>query len=100
MSDRPVRPGRKVPQRTCIGCRRSTAKRELIRIVRTPEGRIEVDPTGKKSGRGAYLCGRVDCWHEALRRDKLSSALRGRLSQGDRERLRTYAESLTATSTV
>jgi len=43
---------RHIPQRTCVGCRQVRAKRELIRIVRTPEGRVLIDPTGKKSGRG------------------------------------------------
>lgn len=108
MSKRPAQPrrlrrgqpSRHVPQRTCIGCRRSTAKRELIRIVRTPEGSVEVDATGKLSGRGAYLCGRVECWQEALKRDRLSTALKTRLSEADKERLRGYAESLSTTSAV
>lgn len=47
---------KKQPVRTCIGCKEAKDKRELIRIVRTPEGEILVDPTGKKSGRGAYIC--------------------------------------------
>ncbi len=47
---------RKIPQRMCVGCREMKNKRDLIRVVRTPEGNIEIDPTGKKSGRGAYLC--------------------------------------------
>lgn len=100
MSKRPVHPRRHVPQRTCVGCRCSTTKRGLIRIVRTPEGSVEVDATGKRSGRGAYLCSRVECWQEALKKDRLSSALRTRLSQGDKEKLRAHAESLSATSTA
>ena len=47
---------KKVPMRMCVGCREMKEKRELIRIVRTPEGETLMDPTGKKSGRGAYLC--------------------------------------------
>lgn len=100
MSKRPVHASRHVPQRTCVGCRRSTQKRELIRIVRTPEGTVEVDATGKRSGRGAYLCDSAQCWHEALRKDRLSSALRTRLSEADKERLRAYAESLSTPSAV
>lgn len=100
MSKRPVHQHRRVPQRTCVGCRRSAAKRELIRVVRTPEGPVEVDLTGKRSGRGAYLCSRVECWREALKKDRLSSALRTKLSEGDKERLRAHAESMTATSTM
>jgi predicted RNA-binding protein YlxR (DUF448 family) len=47
---------RKTPIRMCLGCRQSKAKRELIRVVRTPQGEIELDFTGKKAGRGAYIC--------------------------------------------
>ena len=47
---------RHIPQRTCVGCRTTTAKRQFVRIVRTAAGRVEVDLTGKKAGRGAYLC--------------------------------------------
>jgi predicted RNA-binding protein YlxR (DUF448 family) len=100
MTKRVAGPRRHVPQRTCVACRCTTVKRELIRIVRTPEGSVEVDPTGKRSGRGAYLCSRVECWQEALRKDRLSSALRTKLSEKDRERLRAHAESLTAASAV
>jgi len=64
-----------IPQRTCIACREKRAKRELIRIVRTPQGTIEVDPRGKKSGRGAYLCSRPACW-DLLDEGMLSRALK------------------------
>ena len=47
----------KMPVRTCIGCKCRKLKKEMIRIIRTPEGKIEIDKTGKKPGRGAYLCG-------------------------------------------
>ncbi|MBE3591067.1 MAG: YlxR family protein [Firmicutes bacterium] len=47
---------KRVPQRTCVGCGTSGAKRGLIRLVRTPEGAVVVDPTGKRNGRGAYVC--------------------------------------------
>ncbi len=85
---------RHLPQRTCVVCRETTGKRGLIRIVRTPEGVVEVDETGKKAGRGAYLCRRRECWQEALRKDRLARALRVRLWEADRERLRAYAEEL------
>lgn len=87
---RPRRP----PQRTCVACRSSRAKRELVRLVRSAEGRIEVDPTGKKSGRGAYLCRRPECWQEALRKDRLSYALRTKLSKTDREALQAEGEAM------
>lgn len=56
--------------RTCCGCRESFPKKELIRVVRTPEGTVEIDLTGRKNGRGAYLCRNTDC----LRRAKKSGA--------------------------
>src|SRR6478735_7944116 len=55
-----------VPQRMCIACREHDVKRGLYRIVRTPEGAVEPDPTGRRNGRGAYLCGRAACWERAL----------------------------------
>ncbi len=51
-----------IPQRTCIGCRRVQAKRELMRIVRTPEGRVVADPTGKLNGRGTYVHKTRECF--------------------------------------
>ena len=67
---------RHVPQRTCVACRQAGAKRELVRIVRTVGGSVLIDPTGKKSGRGAYLCLQPDCWNLALRRGLLPRALK------------------------
>ena len=52
---------KKMPQRSCIGCNLKKDKKELIRIVKNKEGQIQVDPTGKAAGRGAYLCNSVDC---------------------------------------
>ncbi len=65
-----------VPQRTCVACRSTDAKRTLIRLVRTPEGSVAVDPTGKKAGRGAYLCARVRCWERGINEKTLVRALR------------------------
>lgn len=56
-----------VPRRMCVACREHDAKRGLIRLVRSPEGAVEVDPTGKRNGRGAYLCHAPACWDRALR---------------------------------
>jgi hypothetical protein len=81
-----------IPQRTCIGCRTTSAKREFVRIVRTPEGTVEADPTGKRNGRGAYLCARRTCWEEALNKDRLARALRTSISAQEREELKRYAE--------
>lgn len=85
---------RHVPRRTCIACRQTEAKRGLVRVVRTPEGRVEVDATGKKSGRGAYVHQARECWEEALRKDRLAHALRGPLPPQDRDALRRYADAL------
>ena len=62
---------KKVPQRQCVGCREMKPKQELIRVVRGPDGAISLDPTGKKPGRGAYVCREGDC----LRRAQKSRAL-------------------------
>jgi predicted RNA-binding protein YlxR (DUF448 family) len=85
---------RHIPQRTCVGCRRTTSKRELVRIVRTPESGVEVDPTGKRSGRGAYLCPTPDCWRLAVQKGRLDRALKTSVSASDKEALLQYAQSL------
>ncbi len=56
---------RKIPQRMCLGCQESHPKKELIRIVRSPEGEYSVDTTGKKPGRGAYICPKQECFDKA-----------------------------------
>jgi uncharacterized protein len=70
-----VRPVR-TPQRTCVVCRSTTAKRTLHRIVRTPAGTVAYDPTGKAPGRGAYLCGQPVCLDMAVRRRSIQRALK------------------------
>ena len=89
---------RHVPQRTCVVCRTERAKRELVRVVRTPDGTIKVDHTGKTSGRGAYLCVDPACWHKAIGGQALDRALKTTLSDDDRELLRGYARALEDTS--
>jgi uncharacterized protein len=59
-----------------VACRTTQDKQELVRLVRTPEGEIVVDPTGKRSGRGAYLCPRLDCLRTAQKRKSLERALK------------------------
>lgn len=66
---------RKIPQRMCVGCREMKNKRDLIRVVRTPDGQIEIDNTGKKSGRGAYVCPNLDCLNQAIKGKRLQKAL-------------------------
>lgn len=66
---------KKVPMRSCTACREKKPKKELVRIVRTPEGEILLDTTGKKSGRGAYLCNSTACLLKAKKSKALSRAL-------------------------
>ena len=66
----------KIPIRTCIGCQCKKSKREMIRIIRTPDGKIEIDRTGKKSGRGAYLCDNIDCLNIAIKKNNLNKSLK------------------------
>ncbi len=83
-----------VPQRMCVACRERDAKRALIRVVRTPEGAVEIDPTGKRNGRGAYLCGRPGCWDRALVTNALARALNTTMTPETLELLRHYAAGL------
>jgi uncharacterized protein len=85
---------RHAPQRTCVGCRRERAKRDLVRIVRAPDAQVRVDTTGKAAGRGAYICRDPACWTAALRRGSLAGALRVNLAPADREALERFRDSL------
>lgn len=88
-----------VPERTCIACRQKRPKRELVRVVRNSEGNVDVDLSGKKTGRGAYLCRNKECWEFAINRDKkdrLAHALRTPIAPHNREVLREYIESVPA----
>ncbi|MGI6739222.1 MAG: RNase P modulator RnpM [Christensenellales bacterium] len=66
---------KKIPMRMCVACREMTPKRELIRVVRSPEGEISIDDRGKKNGRGAYVCNKIECIQNALKRKQLERAL-------------------------
>jgi len=85
---------RHVPQRTCVACRTTGAKRGLVRVVRSSEGRVEVDETGKKPGRGAYLCRTRECWDRALKGKVLEYALKTAITAEDKVALQAYAASL------
>lgn len=67
---------KKIPSRQCVGCRESRTKRELIRVIRTPEGQVALDETGRMNGRGAYLCRRVECLQKARRSRGLERSLK------------------------
>ena len=66
---------KKIPMRQCLGCREMKPKRELIRVVRSPEGEVSLDFKGKKPGRGAYVCPSADCLKKATRSKALERAL-------------------------
>ena len=66
---------KKIPMRQCVGCREMKAKKELVRVVRSPEGDISLDFRGKAPGRGAYLCPSADCLKKARRARRLESNL-------------------------
>jgi predicted RNA-binding protein YlxR (DUF448 family) len=78
---------RRVPQRMCVVCRSTADKRSLTRLVRTPDDGVQLDPTGKRNGRGAYLCDQRACWDRALTTDVLAKALRTTLTAADLERI-------------
>lgn len=67
---------RHVPLRTCSGCRQQHPKREMVRVVRLEDGAVVMDETGRRNGRGAYLCRRPECWQRALRTGSLAHALK------------------------
>lgn len=79
-----------VPQRTCVVCRQKYNKRDLTRLVRTPDGLL-VDQSGKQEGRGAYICDSAECYQKATSTTILNKALRMSLSDEDRQRLRDIA---------
>ena len=85
---------RKVPIRTCAGCRATEGKRGMVLIVRTPEGRVVVDPTGRSNGRGTYLHPSKPCWEKALRGGRIGSVLKTTPTTEDLDALRAYASAL------
>ena len=85
---------RRLPQRTCVSCGTTTNKRGLVRIVRSPEGRISADPTGKQAGRGAYICGEAACWEQAIAKGRLERSLKVKITKEDAEGLRQYASGI------
>ena len=67
---------RKVPMRQCTGCREMKQKKEMLRVIRTPEGAIVLDATGKQNGRGAYVCRSRDCLEKAIRNHGLERSFK------------------------
>ena len=89
-----------VPVRTCVSCRESGAKRGLTRIVRTPEGTVIIDPSGKRNGRGAYLCEKPGCWTRATTTPLLARALNVELTPETINELKEFAAGLTSDEEV
>jgi hypothetical protein len=67
---------KKTPQRLCVGCQQLKNKKELLRVVRTPDNEVVLDMTGKKAGRGAYLCSNAQCLAKAFKEKRLERALK------------------------
>ena len=88
------RPLRHAPMRTCVACQQEKPKRELIRVVHTPAGAVDVDSTGKKAGRGAYLCPKQSCWQRGLQKNALERALKTTISPDNRSTLAAFAATL------
>ena len=90
---------RHVPERRCVACGQRAPKRDLTRIVRTPQGTVHADSTGKSSGRGAYLCRSMDCWDRGVRKGTLERNLKVTIAPRDREVLLDYFRERVATAT-
>ncbi len=92
MAPKKGRRPRHIPQRTCVGCREHSAKGDLLRLVRTPDG-VFADPSGKMNGRGAYIHANKECLQKAIK-GSLDKALRLSFSEDDGERMQTLSLSL------
>lgn len=92
MARKPEKRVKHIPQRTCVGCRQTLAKRTLIRVVRSEQG-VQVDLTGKAAGRGAYLHNLRSCWERGLN-GALAHALKTELTGTDREALQAFLQTL------
>lgn len=79
---------KKVPERTCIGCKETKPKKELLRIVKDKENIISIDLTGKKNGRGAYICNSVECLEKAIKTNRLAKAFEQNIDKEIYEDLR------------
>ena len=89
---------RRAPTRTCVACRTARDKRDLVRIVRTPSGQLNIDETGRLAGRGAYLCRDAACWTTALERGALVRALEAPVTAELRAAMTALAARLTTTT--
>lgn len=93
-ANKQIKKPKHLPMRTCVSCRETKSKRELLRIVRTPDGHVLIDATGKKSGRGAYLCARLSCWEQAIKKKRLEQEFEVTISEEDRAELDAFIATL------
>lgn len=82
-----MHPPKHIPLRRCTSCATQASKRDLLRIVRTSDGALLLDPHGKAPGRGAYLCKKPACWTLALKKGSLARAIKAELDLSQRESL-------------
>ncbi len=78
---------KKIPERMCVGCQEMKPKKLLIRVVRTPEETVEIDRTGKRSGRGAYICPNKECLDKAFKGKRLEKSLKHAITKEIKESL-------------
>ena len=83
---------RHIPERSCVACGDKMAKAQLVRVIRTAQGQVVIDATGREPGRGAYLCRTPECWGRALGKGALGRSFKADLTPADLEPVRTYFE--------
>lgn len=86
--------GKNIPLRKCLGCDEMLGKKGMLRVVKTKEGDISIDETGKKNGRGAYICRDMDCFNKAQKKHSLERSLKCSISEEIYEKLRQEIEEL------
>jgi len=96
MAHSPRAAARRIPERTCIACRQAAGKRALVRLVRTRDGHVMLDPSGKAGGRGAYLHPLRSCWEKALKGGSIKAAFKIIPDPDDVEALRAFGKTLPA----
>ncbi len=84
---------KKIPERKCMGCAEKYPKKDLLRIVRTPEGTVLIDKTGKQNGRGVYICKNLACFKKVRKADKLSKSLEQSVPEEIYDEIQTLLES-------
>lgn len=85
---------KKIPLRQCIGCGEMKSKKEMLRVIKTPEDAIMIDATGRKNGRGAYICQNVDCLRKAIKNKGLERSLKMGIPEAVYEQLTKEMESI------